>query len=168
MSLLNLFIATLIAYGACALPKGRLLSVYELFSDENLLMKYVIVLLAALIVLYAIEQWRVQGKRIKAAMTLRRAPGLRQHMIDGVQGGSFAYLAKQVEYGSDGDWLPPMAVVFVICDMEEVESDPTREHTMLVVPYFKEVDLQRPSIAVEVPKKDLYKHIPRHMIPEII
>lgn len=170
MSLLNLFIATLIAYASAVLPRGRLVSLYELFGDEKLLMQYVIVMLVSLIVMYSFEQWRKQRKYIRATMTLRRAPHLRKHMIEGVQGGSFAYLAEQVMYGTagEGSWLPPMAEVYVICDMDEVEQDPTREPMMLVVPVFKDVSLEQPTMAVQVPRAKLFKHIPRNLIPELI
>lgn len=170
MSLLNLLIASILAYASAALPRGRLLSVYEVASDDKLLMQYIIVLLVSLIVMYAFEQWRSHRKAIRAALTMRRSAGLRKHMIEGVVGGSFAYLAKQVQYGTEGEgsWLPPMAEVYVICDMDEVELDPSREPTMLVVPVFKDVSLERPTMAVQVPRSDLFKHIPRNMIPELI
>jgi hypothetical protein len=171
MSLFNTLFAVLLAFGIACLTKGKLVSLYELVSDDKLLMQSIIVVLCATITMYAMEQWRKQRKYIKAALTMRRrAPGLRQHMIEGVQGGTFAYLAKQVQYGTEGEgsWLPPMAEVYVICNMDEVENDPTREPTMLVVPVFKDVSLTRPTIAVQVPRSDLFKHIPRNMIPELI
>jgi len=170
MSLLNALIAVLVAYAISCVTQNKLLSMYELFSNEKLLLQAVIAFLSALIVVYGMEQWRKQRKYIKAAMTMRRASGLRKHMIEGVQGGSFAYLAKQVQYGTEGEgsWLPPMAEVYVICDMDEVELDPTREPTMLVVPVFKNVSLEQPSMAVQVPRADLFKHIPRNMIPELL
>lgn len=171
MSLFNTLFAVVLAYGLACLTKGKLVSLYELFNDDKLLMSSIICVLTVMIVMYALEQWRKQRNHIKAALTMRsRAPGLRKHMIEGVQGGTFAYLAKQVQYGTEGEgsWLPPMAEVYVICNMNEVEPDETREPTMLVVPVFKDVSLSRPTIAVQVPRSDLFKHIPRNMIPELI
>jgi hypothetical protein len=169
MSMMNMLIALVLAYVITSATSGNtMLSLYQIFSSQVLVLKLSVIFMALGAVVITIEQLVANNKRYRAARTLRRTPGLRQHMIDGVCGGSFAYLAKQVQYGTEGAWLPPMSEVFVICDLEEIEPDPTRERTMLVVPYFKEVDLTRPSIAVKVPKQDLFKHIPRHMIPEII
>lgn len=171
MNYLTVAIALGLAYfvaGATGSAGPQMLSVYTLLNSKEALLTLAVTFLCIMCVLTSWRQWVKQRSHIKAAMTMRRAPKLRQHMIDGVKGGSFAYLSKQVAYGTEGSWLPPMAEVFVICDMEEIEPDPTREPTMLVVPYFRDVPTSRPSIAVQVPASDLFKHVPRNMIPELI
>lgn len=165
----NMMIALLLAYAiTCGLNNTGLLSLYQIFSSQVMVLQLSLIFCVIGAVFITLEQIAKNRKQWRAAMTARRAPHLRQHMIDGVVSGSFAYLATQVAYGSDDSWLPPMAKVYVICDLDEIESDPTRERTMVVVPVFDDVSLERPSMAVEVPKKDLYKYIPRNMIPELL
>ncbi|MNV99269.1 hypothetical protein D3C71_1946120 [compost metagenome] len=57
-------------------------------------------------------------------------------------------------------WLPAMAIVYII--------DQDEQGLCVVVPYFSDLQLQRPMLAIKVAQDKLYKHVPRHMIPELI
>lgn len=160
----NLLIAALVAYALTSAFNGTaMLSMYQILNNKELGLTMVVVFLIAAIVLYSLEQYKDQRTRIRASMTLRRQPKLKAHMQAGLKGGSFAYLAEQQPYGAPGEdasWLPAMAVVYII-DLDEVGH-------CVCVPYFNDKDLQRPMLAITVAPDKLYKHVPRHMIPELI
>jgi hypothetical protein len=171
MMLITLLSAALAYAIVCASGEHpRIVDLWTLLNSPNLIWQFLFftVLFTALGI--AAKEYRAKAAILRAAMSRRRHPKLRKLILAGVGEGSFAYLAKQVQYGTQGEanWLPAMSTVYVICLADEVKEDPTREPTAVCVPYFEGAKSYSPSMTVEVPLQDLYKHVPRHLIPELI
>ena len=171
MMLITLLSAALAYLIVCASGEHfRIVDLWTLLNTEALLWKFLFTTVLLTVLGLAGKEYRAKAAILKAAMSRRRHPVLRKHILAGVGEGCFAYLAKQVQYGTqgEGNWLPAMSTVYVICLKDDVQMDETREPTAVCVPYFEGAKNYSPSMTVDVPLYDLYKHVPRHLIPELI
>lgn len=176
---LNLFVSGLFAYGISSAIHGSPLSGYMIFASKEIGLTVTVVFLVSLILIVTLEQFYAKRKLVKAVLSQRKHKALSQHIKNGICGGSFAYLASEQKYGADGA-LPPMSVVYVI-DVDDMTGVATvvpkfqleRRHPLEIPRMSKEgdsvqFDWGHPLLTIEVPQGSLYKHVPRHMIPEII
>jgi hypothetical protein len=165
----NVLFAIIGVYLGLSMSQGQsLLSMYDLFSSEVLVLRFILLFVLTMVVFITIEQFCRQRKRIRAALSLRRSPKLRALVKSGVNPGSFAYLATPVRYGDSG-MLPAMTVLFVVDHAGQQNPHAEVEApSFYVVPYFENMPKDQPLFPVIVSGSELYPHIPRHMIPELI
>lgn len=159
----NFVIAVILGYAMACVNYGtgtEFISLHMLMNDNELLLTFGITFLAMMIFGAFLDSLRKNHKRYKAAMSIRRHPALHKHIVRGVSQGNFAYLANEEQYGTEGK-LPPMTVVYVV-SVSDVGDVPMAQ----VVPKFVEESL--PILPIRVPLSNLYQHVPRHMIPEIV
>lgn len=167
MMLITLLSAALAYAIVCASGEhARVVDLWTLLNSPNLIWQFLFFTVLFTVLGIAAKEYRAKAAILRAAMSRRRHPKLRKLILDGVSEGGFAYLNKQVQYGtqSEGNWLPAMSTVYVIL-VRAPESD---NPTAVCVPYFEGAKDYSPSMTVEVPLEDLYKHVPRHLIPELI
>lgn len=176
---LNLFVSGLFAYGISSAIHGSPLSGYMIFASKEIGLTVTVVFLVSLILIVTLEQFYAKRKLVKAVLSQRKHKSLHKHIKDGICGGSFAYLASEQKYGTEGA-LPPMSVVYVI-DVDDLTSIATvvpkfhleQRHPLDIPPIAQakaamQFDWGHPLLTIEVHQSLLYKHVPRHMIPEII
>ena len=176
---LNLFVSGLFAYGLSSAIHGGPLSGYMIFASKEIGLTVTVVFLVSLILIVTLEQFYAKRKLVKAVLSQRKHKALSQHIKNGICGGSFAYLAAEQQYGTEHK-LPPMSVVYVI-DVDDMTGVATvvpkfqleRHHPLDIPRTSKDGDTTQfewghPLLTIEVHLGSLYKHVPRHMIPEII
>lgn len=164
----NLVIAILAAYCLICIRSNSLVPLYKLFSDQVLGLQFIVASFVSLAILLTAQQWMDKRSLIKAVMSKRKHGKLNRLVTSGINNGCFAYLTQEEKYGVSGK-LPPMSVVYVVA----VSGDMNRAPTAWVVPKFKGQVVgpelsDLPSLAIEVPIDRLYKHVPAHLIPEIV
>jgi len=166
----NVVVSAVLAYAITSGYMGnRLLSLYEILNTKDIAIFLVMAFFLVLFALLLLDHWKHNRRQIRAALSMRKHPKLRKHILDGVTDGSFAYLISPQPYGADA-MLPPMTVVFV----SSVE-DRGEKRIAYVVPKFEsQVDMDKsvltsvPQMHIEVPYDQLWKYVPRHMIPELV
>lgn len=164
----NLAISVLAAYCLLSIKSNSLVPLYKLFSEQVLGLQFIVYTFVSLALLLTAQQWLDKRSLIKAVMSKRKHGKLNRLVTSGINDGCFAYLTQEEQYGVAGK-LPPMSVVYVVA----VSSDMNRAPTAWVVPKFKGQVVgpelsDMPSLAIEVPISRLYKHVPAHLIPEIV
>ena len=172
----DVILALVLAYALTCVTKGtEFISMYSMLNSQALLTTFGLIFLVIVLLGVTVRQYLSQRQRLKAAMTARRHPALAAHVKEGIQPTAFAYLAAVQPSGPE-NFLTPMTVVYVIAYDEDNAAN------VIVVPKFgmREVSLvdgaRNPidpshdhfTFPISVPKKELLKHVPLHMIPEII
>ena len=165
----NVVVSAILAYAITSGYIGnRLLSLYEILNTKNMLLFLVMTFAIILMLLILLDHWKENRRMIKAALTARRHPKLRKHVMDGVTEGCFAYLISPHKYGTEAT-LPPMSIVYIIGIV-----DRGVDRIAHVVPRFEShVELPDefgsvPQMSIEVKIDQLWKYVPRHMIPELV
>lgn len=170
---LDLLIALVLAYALTCLTKGtELLSMYTLLNTQALLTTFCLIFLVIVLLGITVRQFYAQRKRLTAALTLKRQPKLHQHITSGVGEGSFAYLNTMTEYGPE-NFLLPLTVVYVVSDLNDgnvivVPKFGARDQSLVGADKKESPWAEDFTFPITVPKSHLLKHVPLHMIPEII
>lgn len=169
----DLLIALVLAYALTCLTKGtEFLSLYTLLNTQALVTTFCLVFLVLILLGITGRQYMAQRQRLKAAFTMKRQPKLHQHITSGVGEGSFAYLNTMTEYGPE-NFLLPLTVVYVVADLNDgnvvvVPKFGVREHSLVGADKVAHPWAENFTFPITVPKSYLLKHVPLHMIPEII
>lgn len=166
----NVVVSAILAYAITSGYVGnRLLSLYEILNVTSTAVFLAMTFFLILFALVLVDHWKHNRRQIRAALSMRKHPKLRKHILDGVTDGCFAYLISPQQYGADA-LLPPMTIVFVASVADRGEN-----RVAYVVPKFEsQVDMDSsvqsnvPQMHIEVPYDQLWKYVPRHMIPELV